>query len=350
MAGTLERPCVVDTKGAAFRKTEWDLGPLGPDELEIEVETCGLCHTDIHLKENDWGVSTFPLVAGHEGVGLVVAVGDHVTLFKMGDRVGAPWIKRGCQHCRNCATGQENLCLKGYQPLVTTIYGPATNAGAFARRVRIAEHMGVRIPEQISSAHAAPLLCAGITVYTPLKEHIKRPGTAVGVVGLGGLGHLAVMFAAKMGCHVTVFSSSAAKEPEAVELGAHRFVLTSDADQMKAMENSQELILDTSSRPEEWVRYLGSGWPSGILQNGGAMVLLGLPPTAMEISIPVVVFGGKKVIGSIVGGHHYLAEMFEFAAIHSIRPQVEEFAFADINEAIQRLLHNQVRYRAVLKW
>jgi len=349
---SLTKAYVASERGAQFTLKDWQLGPLAPTEVEIDIETCGLCHTDHHLRENDWSVSTFPLSAGHEGVGRIVAMGEHVELskFKLGDRVGAAWIKRGCGNCRNCDLGQQNICLQGYEPLVTTLYGPPTNAGAFAKRVRVDADMTVKIPDQISSAHASPLLCAGITVYTPLKEHVTRPGMNVGVLGIGGLGHLAIQFASKMGCNVTVFSSSPSKEEEAYQFGAHRFVLTSKPEAMEAARSTQELILDTSSRPEEWQKYIGTGWPSGILQNGGSFVLLGLPPVPISVPIPILVFGGKHIIGSIVGGRHYLIEMLEFAATHNIRPLIETFPFSDINLAVEKLLRNQLRYRAVLTW
>src|SRR3989338_2720802 len=206
----LTKAYIAPERGSLFTLSDWQLGPLSPTEVEIDIETCGLCHTDHHLRENDCGVSTFPLCAGHEGVGRIVAMGKHVepSKLKLGDRVGAAWIKRGCGNCRNCDLGQQNICLKGYEPLVTTLYGSPTNGGAFAKRVRVDANMTVKIPDQISSAHASPLLCAGITVYTPLKEQVTRPGMNVGIIGIGGLGHLAIQFASKKGWQGTAFSSS----------------------------------------------------------------------------------------------------------------------------------------------
>jgi len=201
--------------------------------LKLQLKMSGLCHTDMHMQNNDWGISIYPQVAGHEGVGKVVAIGSNVRNHKLGDRVGVAWMKNSCGTCNNCQIGHANTCHSGYLTLLPTVFTPPSHNGCFANKVRVNQNFVFPIPEAISSEHAAPLLCAGITVYTPLREHVTRPGIDVGVVGIGGLGHLAIQMARYMGATVTAYSTSADKEKEAKHFGAHRFVCLSDKEAMK---------------------------------------------------------------------------------------------------------------------
>ncbi|MGK7940785.1 MAG: NAD(P)-dependent alcohol dehydrogenase [Crocosphaera sp.] len=322
--------------GEKLQPWEYTPKPLGRNDIEIDITHNGLCHTDIHMRDNDWDVSTFPLVAGHEVVGSVTQMGEDVTSLKIGDRVGFGWIRNSCRVCDACLRGEENICREGYTGLIVGHHG------GFANKLRASADFAYKIPDGLDSASAAPLLCAGITVYTPLRTYIKHPGTKVGVVGIGGLGHLAIKFARAMGAEVTAFSTSPNKEAEAKEFGAHHFCNSKNDAEMEAASNGLDLLLSTVSAEIDWEKALG------LLRDDGMFCLLGLPVSTLNIPLTSLVFHQKKIAGSVVGGRFFMKEMLEFSAINQIKPMIETMSISQINEAMDKVAANKARYRIVL--
>ncbi len=318
-------------KGEKLQSWQYEPKPLGRNDIEIKVTHNGLCHTDLHMRDDDWNVSTFPLVAGHEVVGEITKLGEDVTNLQIGDRVGVGWISNSCRRCDACLRGEENICRQGYTGLIVGNYG------GFADKLRVNADFTYKLPDALDSASAAPLLCAGITVYSPLRTYIKHPGSRVGVIGIGGLGHLAIKFARSMGAEVTAFSTSPSKETEAKEFGAHHFCNWNDAET-----GDYDLLLYTGSAEIDWTKALG------LLGNDGVFCLVGLPVSTLNIPLLALVFGQKKIAGSAVGGRRFMTEMLEFAAINQIKPMVETMPITQINEAMDKVAANQARYRIVL--
>lgn len=316
----------------------WEYTPkdLGRNDVEIEVTHNGLCHTDIHMRDNDWNVSTFPLVAGHEVVGKVTKLGEDVTKFNIGDRIGFGWISNSCRVCDACLRGEENICRKGYTGLIVENYG------GFANKLRANADFAYKIPDGLDSASAAPLLCAGITVYTPLRTYIKYPGMKVGILGVGGLGHLAIKFGRAMGAEVTAFSTSPDKEAEVKEFGAHHFCNWKSKEDMAQASGSLDLLISTVSSEIDWDQAFN------LLGNNGVLCLVGLPVSTLNIPLLSLVFGQKAVVGSVVGGRRFMTEMLEFAAINQIKPMIETMPISDINSAMDKVSANKARYRIVL--
>ena len=314
---------------------EYEPEPLKNDEIEVRVTHNGLCHTDIHMRDNDWGVSQFPLVAGHEVVGIVTEVGQDVTNLKQGDRVGLGWIRNSCRVCYHCLQGEENVCKQGFEGLIVG------NHGGFANKVRSPADFAYKIPDALDSASAAPLLCAGITVYTPLRTYIKYPGMKVGIVGIGGLGHLAIKFARAMGAEVTVLSSSGDKEAEAKEFGAHHFYQWG-SDAAKDVTGSLDLLVSTSSAELDW------DLAFSLLGNNGILCFLGIPVSSINVPLIPLIFGQKSVVGSVVGGRRFMQEMLDFAAINQIKPMIQTMPLSQVNEAMDLVLAGKARYRIVL--
>ena len=243
---TTEAWC-AEKQGAKLVLKTVPLMAASPTTVDIQIMYCGLCHTDIHMVNNDWGASVFPIVPGHEGVGKVVHVGQKVRNIAVGDMVAVGWIRDSCRSCKNCQRGHDNVCLKGYQG---TFLGSCSQQGCFAKMVRIEEDFAFKLPETIPPQSAGPLLCAGITVYNPLRMYAS-PNSHVGILGLGGLGHMAVKFAQAMGCHITVLSTSESKRKDSLErLGAHRFVNISNAEEMLSAASTLDLIIDCAPRFE----------------------------------------------------------------------------------------------------
>ena len=321
--------------GEKLQPWEYEPAPLGSNDVEIAVTHNGLCHTDIHMRDNDWNVSKFPLVAGHEVVGNVTQIGGEVTGIKIGDRLGFGWISNSCRVCDACLRGEENICRQGYKGLIVG------NHGGFANKLRACADFAYKIPDNLDSASAAPLLCAGITVYTPLRTYIKYPGAKVGVLGIGGLGHLAIKFAEAMGAEVTAFSTSSDKEAEAKEFGAHYFYNWKNTE-IKAASGTLDLLLCTVSSEIDWNKAFG------LLANNGVLCLVGLPVSTLNIPLLPLVFGQKAIAGSVVGGRRFMKEMLEFAAIHQIKPMIETIPISQINAAMDRVVANKARYRIVL--
>ena len=313
----------------------YDPGELGPQEVEIGVTHCGICHSDLHLISNDWGISQYPFIPGHEIVGTVTAVGADVRSLEAGQRVGLGWQSNSCGTCEWCSRGMENLCALAEATCVH-------RNGGYADRVRANARFVIPIPEALESAHAAPLLCGGITVYNPLRSHGINPSSRVGVVGIGGLGHIAIQFARVFGAEVTAFSTSAAKEEEVRALGAHNFVNTRESKAMKEMAGTQDFILSTVNADLDWGVFVQTLRPTGTL------CFVGVPPSPVSVSAFPLITGIRTLTGNPTGSPYRLREMLDVAARHGVKAQIESFPMSKANEAIEKVKKNKVRYRAVL--
>ncbi len=321
--------------GAELLPFRYDPGELGPAEVEIAITYCGICHSDIHLISNDWGISQYPFIPGHEVVGAVAAVGSGVRSLQPGQRVGLGWQANSCGECEWCLQGLENLCASSEPTCVH-------RHGGYADRVRAHARFVIPIPETLESENAAPLLCGGITVYTPLRNHGINPSSRVGVVGIGGLGHMAVQFARAFGAEVTAFSTSAAKEEEARALGAHRFVNTRETKAMKEVAGTLDFIVSTINADQDWGVYIQALRPTGTL------CFVGVPPSPVAIQAFPLIAGMRSITGNPIGSPYRLKEMLDVAARHGVKAQIERFPMAKANEAIEKVKKNKVRYRAVL--
>ncbi|HXC95707.1 MAG TPA: NAD(P)-dependent alcohol dehydrogenase [Edaphobacter sp.] len=325
----------VHAAGAQLLAYKYDPGALGANEVEIKISHCGVCHSDVHLIDNDWGLSKYPFIPGHEIVGNVVAVGSAVKDRSVGERVGVGWQADSCGICEWCRRGEEQFCAQA-QP---TCVG---RNGGFADKIRVNSRFAVAMPTALDSEHAAPLLCAGITVYSPLRSHRVRPSSRVGVIGIGGLGHLGIQFAKAFGAEVTAFSTSKDKENEARELGAHNFVNTRDTGALKKIAGSFDLLLSTVSADQDWQAYVNA------LRPKGTLCLVGAASKPMQIQAFSVISGNKSVSGSNTGSPGEIAEMLDVAARHGVKAVTEKFTMAKANDAVARVKKSQVRYRAVL--
>jgi alcohol/geraniol dehydrogenase (NADP+) len=321
--------------GAELLAFRYDPGELGPHEVEIAVTHCGVCHSDLHLISNDWSMSQYPFIPGHEVIGTVADVGAGVQKHKVGDRVGLGWQSNSCGECEWCRRGMENLCPSQEATCVH-------RHGGFADRVRANTRFVISIPEALASETAAPLLCGGITVYNPLRTHGVNPASRVGVVGIGGLGHMAIQFARVFGAEVAAFSSSAAKEEEARALGAHRFINTRETKAMKEAAGTFDFIVSTINADQDWSVYVNALRPTGTL------CFVGVPPSPVSVPAFSLVGGMRSIAGSPIGSPHQLREMLDVAARHGVKAQTERFPMAKANEAIEKVKKNKVRFRAVL--
>ncbi len=310
-------------------------GELGPEEVEISVDHCGLCHSDLSVVNDDWAISQFPVVPGHEAVGRIVAIGDAVKGLRIGQRVGVGWTAWSCMHCHECLSGSHSLCATA-QP---TIVG---HRGGFAERLRAHWVWVIPLPVALDIASAGPLLCGGVTVFAPLFDFGIIPTDRVGIVGIGGLGHMGLKFAKAWGCEVTAFTSHESKAEEARGFGAHRVISSRDNDALRKAANSLDLLLVTVNVPLDWPVLLQTLKPKGRLHVVGAV----LEP--MQIPALALIFGQKSVSGSPTGGPVALATMLDFAARHGIAPQVEHFPMSRVNDALEHLESGKARYRIVL--
>lgn len=323
-------------QGAALEPYAYEPSALGDNEVEVSVTHCGICHSDVHLIDNDWGLSSYPLVPGHEIVGTIAARGSSVEHFKVGQRVGIGWLAGTCMTCEWCKEGSENLCSM-WQP--TCVGRP----GGFAEKVRADSRWTFAIPDDIPSAEAAPLLCAGITVFTPLVDYGAAKGKKVGVVSVGGLGHLAVQFARALGADVTAFSTSLSKRDETRQFGAQQFVDLGDLEAMAGSANSQDIILTTASADLPWDALVAALRPKGVL------CVLGVPKSQVSVGAFPLLAGHKKIVGSNTGNRKMMEKMLKFAAQHRIFPTIQRYPMAQVNAAINTLRDSTVRYRAVLE-
>ncbi|MBQ4828283.1 NAD(P)-dependent alcohol dehydrogenase [Alteromonas sp. CI.11.F.A3] len=321
--------------GGKLEKFEYDPGELASHDVEIDVESCGICHSDLSMLDNEWGISEYPFVPGHEVVGTINAVGEHVTSLKVGQRVGLGWHAGYCNSCGTCESGDQNLC----SDATMTIGG---RHGGFADKVRAQATAVVPIPDGIDPQSAGPLFCGGITVFNPLVQFDIKPTSVVGVVGIGGLGHLALQFLNAWGCKVVAFTSSESKKKEALELGAHDTLNSRDEDELKAAAGKFDLIISTVNVKLDWNLYLSTLAPKGRLHFVGAT----LEP--LDIGAFNLIGGQRSVSGSPVGSPATIKTMLDFAALHDIAPVTETFKFDEVNEAVQRLRDGKAHYRVVL--
>ena len=339
------------TKGYAVQSAESPVAPFtfdrrepNPHDVQIEIQYCGVCHSDIHQARNEWGNSHYPMVPGHEIVGRVTSVGAHVKKFKVGDLAGVGVLVDSCRTCENCSQGLEQYCKNGSSGTYNAFEqdGVTPTYGGYSKSIVTHEDFVLHVSEKLPLAAVAPLLCAGITTYSPLRHWKVGKGHKVGVLGLGGLGHMAVKFAASFGAEVTMLSTSASKEADAKKLGAHKFVLTSDAEAVKGVSGYFDFIIDTVSAPHDYNMYLT------MLNTNGVQICVGAPPVPVEI-YPFKLIGGRRSIaGSGIGGLPETQEMLDYCAEHNIVSEVEVIDMKNINEAYDRMLKGDVRYRFVI--
>lgn len=318
---------------------------LRGDDVAIEIDYCGVCHTDIHFAQNDWGMTMYPVVPGHEIIGRVTAVGEHVSAFQPGDTVGVGCMVDSCRHCEPCQQGLEQYCLEG--PVVTyngiDRHDGTVTYGGYSDSVVVNEHFVVRIPEQLDPAAAAPLLCAGITTYSPLRHYGVKPGHKVGVIGMGGLGHMGIKFARALGAEVTVFTRSPDKVSEAEAQGAHQVIISTDEDQMQAAAGQFDFMLDTVPVQHDLNPYIG------LLRYDGTHILVGLlEPVEPPLQAGPLVMGRKVLAGSLIGGMPETQEVLDFCADNDIACDVEMLDIRKLNEAYERVKKGDVKYRFVI--
>ncbi len=315
---------------------EYEPVALGPDDIEVQITHCGICHSDISLIDNEWGNSSYPLVPGHEIVGNVVAKGSNVTQLQLNQRVGIGWQRSSCMKCEWCQTGQENLCLSQEATCVG-------HQGGYAEKIRTDSRFAFAIPDALDSAHVAPLFCGGATVFSPLLHHNINPTSKVGIIGIGGLGHLALQFAKGFGCEVTAFSASADKQAETKRLGADHFISSTDTNALKNAENSFDFLLSTVPTPLDWQAYLA------LLRPKGTLCFVGAQTKPIEVPFFSIIAGRKTVTASNIGSRPDIRHLLAFAAQHNIKADIEIFKMQDVNKAIDTVRSGKVRYRAVLE-
>ncbi len=325
------------TKGATLEPFSYEPPKLKGPELRVSVSHCGICYTDVHGIDDFYGISTFPFVPGHEIVGRVSEVGPAVEGIEEGDRVGIGWQGRSCMTCEYCLRGDPQLCVDVDHAAVWTPYG------GFSSSVVVDHRFAYHLPDPLPSEEAAVLMCAGIAVYNPLRGMATAPSRKVGVLGVGGLGHLAIQFAHALGCEVTAISSTPSKRDEALGFGADRFVLGGDPAGMKTLFGALDLILYTGHGDADWTRLVLS------LRNNGRIAMVGFPPGPVAFEPMELVVHQLSISGSLLGSPRVMEEMLSFAQAHRIRPKVEVMPMAAVNDALRRLKENRARYRIVLE-
>lgn len=322
--------------GAQLEQLPIKLPELGACEVRLRVSHCGICHSDLHLLDGDWGSSQFPLVPGHEVIGEVVATGNAVRQLQVGQVVGVGWQADSCSVCEWCESGEENLC-RAHQP---TCVG---RIGGFAEEIQVNERFAFPLPDSMDAARAAPLFCGGITVFAPLERYMRQGARRVAIAGIGGLGHQALQFARALGAEVTAISHSASKHDEAVALGANNFVVVDDAAGWRQQKREYDLILSTATVSMPWPEMLGA------LRPNGSLCIVGDPGETLEIPAMRLINGQKQLAGSQIGGRAAMQRMLELAASENIGAKVELMNFDDVNAAFERLRAGKPRYRVVLQ-
>jgi uncharacterized zinc-type alcohol dehydrogenase-like protein len=314
------------------------------DDVEIEILYCGVCHSDIHTARNEWGGTVYPAVPGHEIVGKVTRVGANVSKFKQGDTVGVGCFVDSCMHCSNCEQDLEQYCENGNTQTYNSLTQDkkSTTLGGYSSHIVVTQHFVLSVSDKLPLEKVAPLLCAGITTYSPLRHWGVKAGDKLAVVGLGGLGHMAVKLASSMGAEVTMLSRSPKKEKDASELGAHHFKLTTDKATMEELAGSFDFIIDTVSAAHDYNEYIN------LLKTDGVMVLLGAPPEPAPVAAFPLIMGRRSLVGSLVGGIKETQEMLDYCAEHNITSDVEVININQINEAYERTLAGDVHYRFVI--
>ncbi|KQV00252.1 MULTISPECIES: NAD(P)-dependent alcohol dehydrogenase [Microbacterium] len=330
-------------EGAPLEKTVIERRELGPLDVLIDIAFAGICHSDIHTVRGDWGPQQYPLAPGHEITGTVAAVGEGVTRHAVGDRVGVGCLVNSCGECRNCLRGEEQFCTQG----AVLTYGSTdrdgtVTQGGYSEQVVVTEAFVLKIPDALPLDAAAPLLCAGITTYSPLRHWNVGPGTRVAVVGLGGLGHMGVQIAHALGAEVTVLSQTLSKKDDGLRLGADHYRATSDQETFRELRSSFDVILNTVSAVIDLRSYLS------LLDVGGAMVCVGAPGEPLSVGVMSLIGGRRSLAGSNIGGIQETQEMLDFCAEHGIAAEIETIPASDINAAYERVLASDVRYRFVI--
>ena len=317
---------------------------VGAHDVQIDILYCGVCHSDLHTARNEWNNTLYPSVPGHEIVGRVAAVGAHVSKFKVGDLAGVGCMVDSCRHCASCEEGLEQYCDKGFTGTYNgPVFGGENTYGGYADNIVVSEQFVLRITHEENLAAVAPLLCAGITTYSPLRQWKVGPGQKVGVAGLGGLGHMAVKIARAMGAHVVLFTTSPDKKADALRLGANEVVISKNPDEMAAHANSFDFILNCIAAPHDLDAYLG------LLKRDGTMTLVGAPAESHPSpNVFNLIFKRRRLAGSLIGGIAETQEMLDFCAEHNIVSDVEMIRIDDINEAYERMLKGDMKYRFVI--
>jgi uncharacterized zinc-type alcohol dehydrogenase-like protein len=342
---------MITAKGYAAQSASEPLVPftferrdLRAHDVQLEILYCGVCHSDLHTVRSEWGPSVYPCIPGHEIIGRVTAVGAHVKKFKIGDYAGIGCLVDSCQECSNCKQGLEQYCEQG---ATFTYNSPdrvdGTNTlGGYSNTIIAKDDFVLLVSDRLPLEGVAPLLCAGITTYSPLRHWKVGKGHKVGILGLGGLGHMAVKFAASLGAEVTMLSTSPSKEGDARRLGAHHFALTKDPEQLKGLNNYFDFIIDTVSAPHDYNLYLN------MLNTGGTMICVGAPPEPAQVLGFNLIFNRRSIGGSLIGGLPETQEMLDYCAEHHITSDVEVIPISEINNAYERMLKGDVRYRFVI--
>ncbi len=342
---------MIQSKGYAAQDARTDLAAwnferreVGPHDVQFDIQFCGVCHSDLHQIRNDWFEGIFPMVPGHEIVGKVVKVGSHVKKFKVGDLAGTGCLVDSCRSCDNCKEGLEQFCSNGSTPTYNGLEQDKTTPtyGGYSNTIVVHEDFVLHVSDKLDLAAVAPLLCAGITTYSPLRHWKVGKGHKLAVLGLGGLGHMAVKFGVAFGAEVTVLSTSPEKEADAKKLGAHKFIVTKDKSQLTSAKGSFDFILDTVSAPHDVNMYMS------LLKRDGVHICVGLPPIPFEVHGFSVVMGRKSLAGSSIGGLPETQEMLDYCAEHNIVSDIEMIDIKDITTAYDRMVKGNVRYRFVI--
>ncbi len=335
---TMIKSYAAQQAGAELELYEYDAGPLAPEDVEVTVEYCGVCHSDLSMIDNEWGFSQYPLVPGHEVIGRVSALGSAAQDkgLKIGQRVGIGWTARSCQHCDACISGNQINCQEGSVPTIM-------NRGGFADKIRTDWQWAIPLPEEMDFATAGPLLCGGITVFKPLLTHHITAMSRVGVIGIGGLGHIAIKLLRAMGAEVTAFSSNPSKTQEILDMGADRVVNSRDPQELSALAGQFDLIINTVNVSLDWMPYFTALAPGGNFHTVGAVM------KPFEVPAFSLISGDHGISGSATGNPAELRTLMKLATRARVAPQTEEFPMSKVNEALQHVRDGKARYRVVLK-
>ncbi len=322
--------------GAELKPFEYELGELKDEDVEIKVEYCGICHSDLSMLNNEWGMTQYPFVPGHEIIGTICAIGKKVKTLSIGQRVGLGWFSSSCMTCDCCMSGDHNLCSNAEGTIVGRY-------GGFAEKVRSHFAWAIPLPESLKAESAGPLFCGGITVFNPIVQLNIKPTDKVGIIGIGGLGHMALSFLKAWGCEVTAFSSNPSKSAEALEMGANHFVNSCNVEDLNKLKNSFDCIVSTANADLDWTVYIS------LLKAKGKLHFVGVAPNPVSTHVFPLISGQKSISGSPLGSPATTAKMLDFAVRHHIEPTIEIFPLSEVNQAIAKLKSGKAHYRIVLK-